>query len=193
MGEQDNFQDRLSRISDERTRMKDAKGGKEKPKRAAAGLPDYRDSLRYPLSIIWAFVVGLIAVFAARYIRYHLTGGSLSGGDSADITMIIDAGIAGATGFALKGLLSLESKTLQLAQNIGVAVMVVMMHNLVHIAPAPFSWMFSPEWVRDVEQTTEPKSILFRGVTFLLSSDPPPMISEDGTEAVAPNDFTRRP
>ena len=182
---QESFQERLERLAAE----KGAAEPQEKSRRvtrAEAGLPSMSENIRYPLLFVWAAIVGMIAVFLSRYIRFHLTGGSLSGGENADMVMMIDGAIAAGTGFALKNLLSIEDKSLQFAQTVGVVIMVLAMHNLVHLAPKAFSVVFSPEWTQDVLETTEPKSLLFAGVTYRLAGGDgrpditfPSMSSED--------------
>lgn len=170
MADQETFQERLLRIAAEKesgpvTENKSAK----REKYSAAGIPSMRENILYPLSFVRAVFVGVIAVFVSRFIRYHLAGGSLAGSqESADLVMMIDGIIAVGAGFALKELFKISDKSLQLAQTVGVFMMIVLMHNLVHMVPGLFGMIFSPEWVQDVLTTTEPKSILFRGVTFLL-------------------------
>lgn len=130
-------------------------------------LNDWRENIRYPATIVGAFVLGLIAVFMARYVRFHLGAGGLAG-ENADFFMLLDGALAVGTGFALKMLFRLEGKEFQTAQTAGVFAMVCTMHNLVHWAPDEFSLIFSPEWTEMVVETTEPKSILFRGNSFVF-------------------------
>lgn len=168
MSGQESFQERLTRLAAEKETAEPQKKSR-RVKRAEAGLPSMSENIRYPMLFVWAAVVGMIAVFLSRYIRFHLTGGSLSGGENADMVMMIDGAIAAGTGFALKNMLSIEDKSLQFAQTVGVVIMVLGMHNLVHMAPKAFSVIFSPEWTEEVLLTTEPKSLLFAGVTYRLA------------------------
>ncbi len=46
--------------------------------------------------------------------------------------------------------------------------MICVMHNLVHTWPGAFEIAFSQEWVSEVIETTQPQSILFRGVSFVV-------------------------
>ena len=148
-----------------------------KSKRAEAGLPSFSENIRYPLMIVWAAILGMIAVFLSRYIRFHLTGGSLTGGENAEMIMIIDGIIAAGGVFALKQLFAMDDKTLQFSQSVGVLIMVLGMHNLVHAFPKVFTTVFSSEWTQEVLETTEPKSILFRGVSFVLGEPKQPEIT----------------
>ncbi len=167
MNGHESFQERIARLAAEKEACEPQKKN-WRTKRAEAGIPSLTENIRYPLMIMWAAFVGMVAVFLSRYIRFHLTGGGLTGGENADIVMMIDGGIAVVAGFALKQLLSIENKTLQLAQTVGVGIMILTMHNLVHLSPAVFSTVFSPEWTEEVIESTEPKSLLFMGVTYRL-------------------------
>lgn len=173
MGEQETFQERLARIAAEKAGAQENSGGKKRSTHSAAGIPSFRENIGYPLSFVRAALVGMVAVFLSRYIRFQLTGGTLSGGaEGADIFMMIDGAIAASAGFALKEVFRIQDKTLQMAQTVGVVMMLLLMHNLVHIAPNLFANVFSPEWTQDVLDTSEPNSVLFRGVSFMLTGDP---------------------
>lgn len=176
------FEDRLRRISagGENTMAQIYVGPAEEPvtdrkgkrkHRAPRAVPSLKDSMAYPMSIIWAFVIGLLAVIIARCVRYWLAAGTLTGED-ADIMMAIDGGLSLAVGFVLTQMFRVKGKAQETAKTVGIVVMVGMMHNMVHAWPGLFEMTFSPEWVSDVIETTEPKSFLFRGVSFVLVDDP---------------------
>ncbi len=138
-----------------------------KRKKGISALPTLRETIGYPMSIVGAFVIGMLAVLITRWVRYTLAGGTLSGED-ADITMAIDAGLALAIGFVLKQMFRFSGKIQETAKTMGIFAMICVMHNMVHLWPGAFELAFSPEWVTDVVETTEPKSILFRGVSFVV-------------------------
>ena len=140
---------------------------KKKSKRAAAGLPSLGETVGYPASIVGAFVLGLLAVAISRYVRFTFSGSTLTGED-ADTMMLIDAGLAMAIGFVLKQLFRLKGAAQETAKTVGVVAMICTMHNLVHMWPGAFEMAFSPDWVSDVIEMTEPKSILFRGISFVV-------------------------
>ena len=133
-------------------------------------LPDWRENVRYPASLVGAALAGAAAVFAARFARFHLTGGSLAGTDP-DITMMIDGGLAALVSFILFQMLRFEGAEYKAAQTAGIFGMVCIMHNFVHAAPGAFNLMFSPQWTEEVTAMTEPKSILFRGISFVVFED----------------------
>lgn len=127
-----------------------------------SALPSFRENARYPARIVGAFLLGLVAVLISRYVRYHMNGGAL-GGEGADVSMILDGTMAAATGFALRQAFKFEAKVFLSAFNVGVTAMILLMHNLVHVAPEAFGVAFSDEWVQVVIEQTEPNSILFMG------------------------------
>ena len=63
---------------------------------------------------------------------------------------------------------NLISKAQAMAQTVGLAAMIVCMHNFVWEYPALFEQLFSSEWVATVQSETQPASIYFRGVSFTL-------------------------
>lgn len=140
---------------------------KKKSGRVAAGLPSLRQTVGYPASIVAAFLLGMLAVLITRYLRFSIAGSSITGED-ADITMAIDAGLALAIGFVLKQIFRLSGKVHETSKTFGIFAMICVMHNLVHTWPGAFEIAFSPEWVTEVIETTEPNSILFRGVSFVV-------------------------
>lgn len=172
------FADRLTRIAagGENTMSQIYVGPAEEPvtdrkgkrkHRPARAVPSLKENIGYPISIIWAFAIGLLAVLITRYVRNALAGGTLTGED-ADIMMAIDGGLALAVGFVLTQMFRVKGKAQETAKTAGIVVMIGMMHNMVHAWPGAFELTFSPEWVTDVVETTEPKSFLFRGISFAL-------------------------
>ena len=157
------FQERLNRVAEARAPIEAAKP--EVPV-----IPDWKENFKYPAAIVGSALVGMLAVFVARYVRFHIMGGTLAG-DDADITMLIDGGIGAACGFLLFAMLRFEGKEFKAAQTFGIVAMVMVMHNLVHWAPGVFNTIFSPAWTEDVIAYTEPNSILFRGNSFVLVED----------------------
>lgn len=138
------------------------------PRREVSPVPSLRENLAYPLSIVGACLIGMFAVFAARYARFHIFGGSMVGED-ADIAMLMDGALAFGVGFIFRSFFSFESQEYITAKMVGIAAMIAVMHNFVHWAPGLFSGLFSPDYVEMTLAMTEPNSILFRGVSFVLS------------------------
>ena len=154
------FNDRLNRVAEARAPI-------EATKPHVPPIPDWKENFKYPAAIVGAAIVGMLAVFVARYVRFHMMGGTLAG-DDPDITMMIDAGLGAACSFVLFSMLRFSGPEFKAAQTFGIAAMVMCMHNLVHAAPTAFNLLFSEEWTEEVTTFTEPNSILFRGVSFVI-------------------------
>ena len=125
----------------------------------------------YPMAITGAFLIGVFAVFVTRYARFQLTGGTLTG-ENADIWMMVDLALAVAIVISLRSIFRSGGKMLSIAKSAGVVVMLLTMHNLVHLAPGPFSKIFSPVWADQVIAGTKPNSILISGDSFLVGEQP---------------------
>ena len=154
------FQDRLTRVADRRAPIDAAKPHVDV-------LPDWKADIKQPVTLVAAVVLGMLAVFIVRLLRVHLMGGTLAG-DNADITMIIDGGIAIAGAFLVFHLLRIKGLKFKAAQTIGIVTMIGLMHNFVHAAPGAFGLLFSDEWSEDIVEYSEPGSIYFRGMFFTV-------------------------
>ena len=148
-------------------RMAEARAPMEAAKPVVSPIPDWKENIRYPAAMVGAFLVGMLAVFVARYVRFQMLGGSLAG-DDPDFTMIIDAAIGGGASFLLFAILRFEGHAYKAAQTMGIFAMICVMHNFVHAAPGLFGKLFSDQWTEQVVASTEPNSILFRGASFVL-------------------------
>lgn len=137
------------------------------PKKDVSPVPPLRETIRYPLSLIGACLIGMIAVFAARYARFHILGGSMVGED-ADIAMMMDGALAFGVGFIFRSFFNFESQEYITAKTVGIFAMIALMHNLVHWAPEVFVGLFDEDYVLMTLEMTEPNSILFRGVSFVM-------------------------
>lgn len=182
------FQARLNRMAERREPI-------EASKPQVAVIPDWKDNVRYPAKLVGAALLGMLAVFIARYVRFHLMGGTMAG-DDADFTMMIDAALAAGVSFAIftamgfttgearraertGGLSALGDNPVKAAQVVGIAIMVSIMHNFVHAAPRAFDTLFSPEWTAEIVEYSEPGSLYFRGNYFVV-------LPGSGTEVAVP-------
>lgn len=182
--QQKSFQDRLSRIRDKQgvadpalqpeasvdlsAAMRATKPVKpKKQEKEISPLPSVWENIAYPAGIVGAFLIGMFAVFAARYARFHIMGGSMVGED-ADIAMIMDGALATGVGFIARSVFNFETKEHMMAKTIGIFAMICVMHNLVHWAPGLFTLLFDEDYVLLTLEMTEPNSILFRGVSFVV-------------------------
>jgi hypothetical protein len=126
-----------------------------------------RKLILLPFMLAIAIGVGALMVVATRFGRTIWDGGSLTG-DGAGPAMLMDAGIALAALLVLRVLLRRRSRTTLVGNLGGLALGLLAMHNLVHVAPGVWTTAFPEAWVSDVLATTEPHSILIRGVSYEL-------------------------
>lgn len=194
------FQDRLARMQERRAPIEAARPHVDV-------LPDWKANVRYPASLVGLAFLGMFAVFFARYARFHLMGDTLSG-ESADFTMIIDAGLAALAAFMIFGAIGLTTRDssrsenqspfslqglgdnpMKLALVVGIAIMIGTMHNMVHKAPGVFSIIFSQEWTDDVIAYSAPGSIYYRGNYYVLFPEEEVVVEED----VAPAELIEVP
>lgn len=122
----------------------------------------------YVGGFIGAFVLGMFGVAFGRYVRFQVLAGQEF---AADTDMMISGGMGAVASFVLAQMFRLDSKEQRSLQAIGVFAMVCVFHNFVHWAPGVFQTVFSPEWVQQVQTTTKPNSLLFRGVSFVLDPE----------------------
>ncbi|PZQ99521.1 MAG: hypothetical protein DI533_02290 [Cereibacter sphaeroides] len=121
----------------------------------------------YPLSVILSFALGAFAFCVGRYIRYQLSGMAETKTDP-DVEMLIDLMVGVAIALLMGQLDRLKSYEQLIAKSLGVVFALLTFHNLVHMYPDEFSLLFSPLWVSKILATTEPHSILWRGISFVF-------------------------
>jgi hypothetical protein len=159
------FHDRISRIASASGAPLDAAEGAG---RHAQTWAEMLENARYPARFLIAFLLGALVVFVIRYARFHLGYGALAG-EMAGTLMATDLALALASGFLLRYLIHLEAHRFQIAHGLGVIVMVLGMHNLVHWAPQAFTPLFSRGWVSEVIRTTDQNSLLIRGTSIVMT------------------------
>lgn len=137
-------------------------------------LPDWKREVAQKLELPMAFLLGAIAVFAVRLLLFHQNGTALISA-TPDRTMAVEASAAIVLCIVAFLVLPFRGLSSLLAHFTGVAATIVLMHNVVHGAPAVFSLAFSPTWTEEVLATTEAKSIYFRGETIPIA---PPSSAE---------------
>lgn len=140
--------------------------GRPETKRPAKGTEAARNTL-YPLSLIGAFGLGLLAVALGSYARFQLMAGQ-DALEDADLEMAISGVIGLALSFVLAQLFRLTSKEHKGMQGAGVFVMVCAFHNLAFWAPGPMSALFSPAYVAGIQAEAPPNSARIRGAYFAL-------------------------
>lgn len=121
----------------------------------------------YPLSLIGAFGLGLIAVALGYYARYQLAAGQAELQD-ADLEMALSGVIGIVLSFVLAQMFRLTSKEHKAMQSAGVFAMVCAFHNFAFWAPGPMTVLFSPDYVARIQLDAPPNSARFRGTYFPL-------------------------
>lgn len=128
---------------------------------------EIRGNTAYPLSILCAFLLGLFGVAFGRYVRFQMMQTAIP---DADPTMdwLVNGAIGLMIAFALSQVFRLRAKEYLGVQLLGVFVMMCTFHDLVHLMPDQFEKAFSQDWVQMMLTTTEPNSVLFRGMFYML-------------------------
>ena len=125
------------------------------------------ENIKYPLSFVWAFALGIFAYCFARYASFQISGMALEGDVNAG-TVVYDLAITAAVIFALRMMFKLENKELTAAQGIGAFAAYTMFHNLAFWIPDLMTLAFDKEYVRAVIAWAEPNSIFFRGNYYVF-------------------------
>lgn len=129
--------------------------------------PGRMANLLQPLSFPWALVLGAASIVLAKYVFYHANDLPKSG-HNADMAMMLELGF-GALALTLCALaFKMNSKTHLACKMAGLVGTHLALHNIVHLYPANWASLFSREWVAWILSTTEPNSILFRGLSIPL-------------------------
>lgn len=134
---------------------------------------------RQALSHVSAVLLGALSVLLARYTIYQLHSlpdrvpapftGMLGDTASAGLIMGAELAIGGVILLTLAMAFNMATRAHLVCKFVGLWVATTMMHNLVHLYPEQWVMLFSWEWVDWVRSTTEPNSILFRGMSFELT------------------------
>ena len=144
------FAERISRIEAQRQRSAPA----TKPRAR------WRESgFAYVLSLVAAFFVGVLVVFAARYARFQLTGVTPGSTTLNTSNLAVDMVLAFMVGFLLQQIFNFRRPEHTGAKTLGMIVAVLTMHMAVHAFPGVFSVIFSETWVHQVIRLTDPTKI----------------------------------
>lgn len=162
------------------------------PQKQAKGKEVASNAL-YPLSLVGAFLLGLLAAALGRYAQFQLWEGREALGDDADIEMVLSFGVGILLSFVLAQMFRITSKEHKGLQAAGVFAMVCGFHNFAYWAPGLMSGLLSPSWVANVQAEATPNSAKFRGLYFplfeegslLAKAGPPPASPSSVTETVA--------
>lgn len=158
---EDVFQQRLARISQDR---------EDRSREAAPMRQAERSFLAIPATLIAAAAIGALTLFLARYLGYHLALGAMMD-NRAEFMLLTDIAIATAAGLFIKGVLHLRAPYYRVVQTLGALAVAGLLHNAVHVMPAPFAVLFSQDWVDNVVETTEVNTLNYAGLSMPLTRD----------------------
>ncbi len=168
------FDERVARIT---TALGASLAERQNAQPPAVRMIEVVHNARLPAGVIAAFILGLIAVFVVRFTRFQLGFGALTG-DLAGLMMAIDLIMGVFVGYFLRHVFNFAAREFQLAHGLGVLLMVVGMHNIVHKAPEQFAQLFSDNWVKQVVHDTKPDTLLFRGISVEMEELQNPATSD---------------
>lgn len=128
---------------------------------------EFRINVGYPISLVAALLVGMLAYTLGRYVRFKVLT-SLPQDLSIDADISLNALIALLTTVVLSRLFKLTTRLHYSLQALGIVAMTISFHNLVYLKPDLFNAAFSPVWVNEVMTETKPQSLFIRGITIQL-------------------------
>lgn len=121
----------------------------------------------YPLSFIFAFAVGAMALPISVAIRARVSPFPAAvDAATGDAPLIVSMVLGMMTSVVLSQLFRMRAKELATAQAVGVWAAVSLMHNLAFWMPDLSSLLFTPEWVALQTHIAMPDSFMFRGLVF---------------------------
>lgn len=132
---------------------------------AGGGLKHSLTNAAYSASFPASVAVGFLCHVVERLAEFTM-GGLPDPNANPDIEM---AKVA-VTGFLLtvvfSHLLGLRDRALLVPKLMGVAGGMLLFHNFVHLWPQLFEQIFSPIWVAHVLSHTDPRTLIWRGISF---------------------------
>jgi hypothetical protein len=129
------------------------------------GTLDLARNAGYPLSVLLAFMVGILANTIARLAAF-LSQGLPDPGVGVDYVMMMDFITAMMISVVVGAVLGMNIRNFMVARSLGVVAGMFGLHNAVHVWPWLFEPIFSKLWVGYILSSTEARSLLWRGVSF---------------------------
>jgi hypothetical protein len=134
-------------------------------KHGSNGTLDLARNAGYPLSVLFAFCIGLLANATARLAAF-LSQGIPDGSIDVDYTMMMDFITAMMLSVVLGAIVGMNLRNFMVARSLGVVGGMFGLHNAVHLWPWAFEPVFSKLWVGYILTSTEARSLVWRGVSF---------------------------
>ncbi|WP_299728504.1 hypothetical protein [uncultured Tateyamaria sp.] len=174
---QDVFAARLERLNGKHAQH--AQSIKAEAQAQRGPMPEWVRNIGYPGSLVAACLIGVLTVLLSRYVMFHLNGVPDPEAD-ADMTMLIDGGLAAALAFVIRSALNMTSKEHLACKAAGIWIALTCMHNAVHAYPAIWATTFSPEWVERTTEMTKPRSFYISGMSFEIGGAKDATTPQDG-------------
>ncbi len=122
-------------------------------------------NLAYPLTILCAVLIGVLANICTRWISFYSDVPPPTA-DNIDYIMVMDFVIAMMASSIIGVICRFGIRAYIGLRIAGILGAMVGLHNLVHLYPALFEQIFSPAWVGAMLGNTEAGSLLIRGVSI---------------------------
>ena len=132
------FQERAARVSAVRAQASVASAPVQPPRIVA-----FAGNAAYPLAILGSFVVGFLTIVLMRWLRFQLSGEI----DPNAGLGILDAMLIGGITMSMREVMKFRQASFTAANVLGISFGMLFVHNLVHMMPGLFAWMFSQDWV----------------------------------------------
>ena len=132
-----------------------------------SGIAALIETAMYPVSMVLAVAIGAVSHGIGQIVRFQVQGmPDLKANPDIEMTVQLVLGICIA--MVLGYLVGLRSNTLTTLKSAGSALGVLFFHNAVHMYPHVFAVMTSTLWVNQIVSHTQPHSMLWRGISFML-------------------------
>ena len=131
------------------------------------GIAGLLGNAMYPVSMVLAVLLGLIAHAAGMIMRFYVQG-LPDWKANPDLEMLKQLVMGYALAMVFGYLIGLRSSTLTPLKSLGAALGVLFFHNAVHLYPQVFARMTSALWVSQMIAHTHAHSLLWRGISFVL-------------------------
>ena len=132
---------------------------------AQASKTEVLTNAAYPLTMLVALILGMMAVFAVKLLRFHLAGNVAIGTEPLN-DLALESALALILCVAVGRWIWHDAGRMRSWQAMGVLFMAVGWHNIVHLVPNLFRLLFSEIWTAHVLATTEFSSLIIRGYTI---------------------------
>jgi hypothetical protein len=130
-----------------------------------SGMRGVMGNMAYPLTIISAFLIGVLGNLCTRWISF-VSDIPPPTAENIDMVMVMDFVIAMMAASIIGVICRFGIREYIGLRIAGILAGMVGLHNLVHLYPTAFDTIFSPAWVGALMGSTEPGSLLIRGVSI---------------------------